>query len=153
MKLANGVDRATAIAMIAIFALLLLLSRGLLYWDGFAPSSGFAPVWVGAIGVLLGLLLLLGRVAPGTEGHLDLPDRSGLLRVGAVLAALWIFVALVPLLGMVVAGAVLMLFMLLAVLRRPVVPSLATVVLTTALIYGIFTLWLKVALPKGLLGI
>lgn len=153
MKLANSVDRATAIAMIALFALLLFLSRGLLYWDGFAPSSGFAPVWIGVIGVLLGVLLLFGRLAPGTEGRLDLPERGGLVRVGCVLAGLWVFVAIAPFLGMVLSGAALMLFMLLAVLRRPLLPSLATVILTTALIYGIFSLWLKVALPRGVFGV
>ena len=53
---------------------------------------------------------------------------------------------------MVLAGSLLMLFMLLDVLRRPWLASIITTVLTTALIYGIFVLWLRVALPKGVLG-
>lgn len=152
MKLANKVDRGTALAMIALCAAVLFLSRHLLYWDGFAPSSGFAPIWVAVFGLLLAVLLLFGRTAPGTEGRLELPDRFGLIRVGLVLAALWVFVLVVPFLGMVLTGLLLMFFMLLAVLRRPVVPSIVTALFTTALIYGVFVLWLRVALPKGVFG-
>ena len=65
---------------------------------------------------------------------------------------MWLFVALLPVLGTTASGTILMLVLLLLVERRPVLPSLATTVVTVALVESVFNLWLDIDLPKGLLG-
>jgi hypothetical protein len=46
-----------------------------------------------------------------------------------------------------------MVFLLIFVERRRLVPSLFTTALTMALVYGVFSAWLGIAFPKGMLGI
>jgi hypothetical protein len=58
-----------------------------------------------------------------------------------------------PLLGLVPALALFVAFLLLAVLRQRLWPSLATLAITVGVVYGIFVAWLGVPLPKGVLGI
>ncbi len=52
-------------------------------------------------------------------------------------------------LGFAVSGIIFMLVLLLVVLRRRIVPSLATTAITVAMIQGIFVQWLSVKLPTG----
>ena len=150
MKLANPLDRVTAIVMFVFFTVLLCLSWQLGYWDEFAPSSGFAPIWVAIFGMVLAALLLFER---DPETHVPEPfDRAGLSRVLQAGGGILAFVLLTPLVGMILAGFLLMLGLLLIVLRRPLLPSLITSVISIALVYGIFVAWLNVAVPKGFFG-
>lgn len=150
MKFANPYDRAIAIALFAFFTGLLWFAWQLGYWDEFAPSSGFAPIWVAVFGMILAVALLFSRDA---ETEMPAPfERSGLIRVLQAIGGLVAFVLLTPLTGMILAGLLLMLGLLLIVLQRPLLPSLLTALISIALVYGIFVAWLKVALPTGLLG-
>jgi len=155
MRLATGAERITALAMLAICAALLVAGFNLLYWDGFAPASGFAPVWVAIAGLVLGTFMLFGIGTGGeaTEDASPMPSRDELKRVLLTLAALWMFVAVTPFTGMILAALALMLFMLLVVLERPAVISVLTAVFTTILVYLIFVYWLRVQLPRGVLGL
>ena len=150
MKLANKLDRVTAIVMFVFFTVLLFLSWPLGYWDEFAPSSGFAPIWVAVFGMVLAALLLFERVPDTlvTEAF----DRAGLSRVLQAGGGILAFVLLTPFVGMILAGFLLMLGLLLIVLRRPLLASLFTSLISITLVYGIFVAWLNVALPKGFLG-
>ena len=152
MKLATGAERVTALTMLVICVGLVIAGHQLQYWDGFAPAAGFAPVWVGIVGVVLcGLMLFqIGGFQSTDE---SLPDRPALLRVLMTIVALWIFIAITPLVGMILAGLAFMVFLLIAVLRRPLFPSLVTAVGTAVLVYVIFITWLGVPLPHGLLHI
>jgi hypothetical protein len=59
----------------------------------------------------------------------------------------------VPALGLILSGVALCLFLLLAVERRPLIPSLATTAITVGIVYGVFIAWLGISLPQGVLGI
>jgi hypothetical protein len=154
MKLATGAERVTALTMLVISAGLVLAGHELLYWDGYAPASGFAPVWVGIVGfILAGLMLFqIGPRGDATDGA-SLPGRPALTRVLTTIIALWVFVAVTPWLGMIPAALALMLFLLIAVLRRPPLVSLATAAGTALLVYVIFIAWLRVPLPHGIFAI
>jgi putative tricarboxylic transport membrane protein len=153
MRLASGAERITAVAMLAICAGLLIAGYDLRYWDGFAPASGFAPVWIAIAGIVLALLLFFQvGAAAGTDDASHRPDRAELSRVLLTTTALWIFLAITPFTGMLLAALALMLFMLIVVLERPLLASLLTAVFTTLLVYAIFILWLRVRLPRGVFG-
>jgi putative tricarboxylic transport membrane protein len=153
MKLTTGAERITALTMLALCVGLVLAGHQSLYWDGYAPASGFAPIWVGIAGIILAALLLFQIGTGGHANNSSLPSRPELFRVVATVVALWVFVGITPWLGMIPAAFLLMLFMLIAVLRRPPPISIATAIGTSLLVYAIFVAWLKVPLPKGLFGI
>ncbi len=134
---------ATALAFLALSAMVVAGTADLAYWSDFAPGPAFAPVWMAAAGTALALLLLVKEARDPTPEPADLPAR----------AALALALVLAPRLGFVTTVIALTLFVLLVVERRRVLPSLVVTVLTAALIHGVFVAWLNVQLPKGFLGI
>lgn len=153
MKLATGTERIAALTILAMCVALVIAGYQLLYWDGYAPASGFAPVWVGLAGIALAALMLLQVGRQGFGDEANLPSRSELGRVLSTVAGLGLFVAAAPWLGMICAAFLLMLFMLIVVLRRPPIACIATAVATTLIVYGVFVAWLQVPLPRGIFGI
>lgn len=154
MRLATGIPRYVALAMLLLYAGLLIAGIDLVYWDGYAPASGFAPVWVAISGLMLATLMLfdIGAEAVPDDGTI-FPSREEFQRVLMATASLWLFVVLAPFLGMIPTALALMLFLLLVVLRRALVPSLLTAATTTVLVYLVFIAWLNVQLPRGIFGI
>jgi putative tricarboxylic transport membrane protein len=146
MRLTEAVP---AIFMIVLASAILLGTSGLSYWAGTTPGTRFLPVWLAGAGLVLGVLVALAR--GGAGGDLELPDRSGALRVGLTLAAMAALPFATPVVGMVPAVAALMAFLLLVVLRQRLVPSLVTTVVTALGVELIFVQWLAVPLPRGAL--
>jgi hypothetical protein len=147
------VNIAAALVFLALSAVTAIGTRDLAYWADFAPGPAFAPIWIAAAGALLSVLLLARELRQPSREPADLPDRPASARVGLTVAALAAALALAPALGFVPTVALLTLFVLLAVERRRLLPSLAVTVVTTALVHGVFVAWLNVALPKGPLGL
>jgi hypothetical protein len=146
------IELATALIMLVISGMVLVESRQLAFWSDFSPGSAFMPVLVAAAGA--GLAVLLGLQAwRGPDRQADLPTAAGLGRVLLTMAALWAIMALTPVLGLMTPVAIFIAFMLLAVLRRPLGPSLITTALTLGLIWGVFVGWLNIAVPRGPFGI
>jgi hypothetical protein len=142
-----------ALVFLALSAIVVAGTSDLAYWSDFAPGPAFAPVWVAAAGAVLALLLLLQEARDPTREPADLPPRPALTRVLLTVAALALALAATPRLGFVTTVVALTLFVLLAVERRRVLPSLLVTMLTAALIHGVFVAWLNVQLPKGFLGL
>jgi putative tricarboxylic transport membrane protein len=144
-------DVVPALLMLALSAAIAFDTRGLSFWADTTPGPAFLPVWLAIAGALLVVLRLLE--ARRRPEPVVWPDRLALARVATILAGL----AAVPLmaapLGLVLALALFVAFLLLAVLRQPLWPSLATVAITIGLLYVIFVSWLRVPLPAGFLGI
>jgi putative tricarboxylic transport membrane protein len=144
-------DVLPALLMLALSTAMAVDTRGLSFWADTTPGPRFVPLWLAVAGVLLVVLRLVE--ARGSGGApVQWPDRAALGRVASVLAGL-VAVPLVALLaGLVAALAIFVGVLLLFVLRQPLWPSLATVLVTIGLVYGILVAWLGVALPKGILG-
>ncbi len=146
------IDLITACVMLVLSGMVLAESRALPFWSEFAPGSAFMPVLVAAAGA--GLAVLLGLQAwREAGGPAHLPDAAGFARAVSTMAGLWGVVVLTPWLGLLPAAVLFMVFLLLVVLRRPLLPSLFATALTSMLIWGVFIGWLGVALPRGPLGI
>jgi|SRR3712207_5752970 len=141
-------DIATAVVMLALSAIVIAGMSGYAFWSDYAPGPAFAPYLIAGSGILLSALLLLTTLR-GEEAPASWPDAGGGRRVLYTVIGLILFVAALPVLGFAVTGIVFMLVLLIAVLRRRVVPSLATAALTIALVQGIFVQWLSVRLPTG----
>jgi len=144
-------DVVPALLMLVLSAAIAFDTRSLSFWADTTPGPAFLPVWLAVAGVLLFVLRLLeARRLPGA---IVWPERTALVRVAVIFGALAAVPLLSPLVGLVLALALFIAFLLLAVLRQPLWPSLATVAITVGLVYAIFVGWLGVPLPKGLAGV
>lgn len=145
-------DVVPALLMLALSAAVFMETRGLEFFDGI-PGPAFLPLWLAIAGVVLFVLRLLEARRLPAGGGIDWPDRGGLWRVVLTFAGLVAIPLIAPVLGLMTALALFMAFLLLVVLGQRTGPSLATVAITIGAVYGIFVLWLGIALPKGVLGL
>jgi len=155
-------DRADIFAGIVLaagFSLALWEASSFQYGTEFAPGPGFAPVWLSAIGVAVGVLIALAalkapRRRPRSAAELSgAADSRGLIRVGATVAGLFAMLAITPVLGLVPSILAFLLFLTLAVQRLPVVTALGASVGTTLFVYIVFVYLLEVPIPRGPLGL
>ncbi len=148
----RAANLAIAVAAILVSAAVLYGSRSYPFWARTAPGTGFMPVLLGLVGLGLGLTLLIGALRGRRAEPLDVPERATRARIAGAMAGLALAVFLTPILGLLLGQIIFMLFMLLGLERRPIVPSVATTAITAGLIYGVFMQWLRVPLPRGPLG-
>ncbi|HEX6156433.1 MAG TPA: tripartite tricarboxylate transporter TctB family protein [Burkholderiales bacterium] len=145
-------DVVPALLMLALSGAIALETRSLSFWADTTPGPAFLPMWLAIAGVVL-FALRLAEARRLRGATVEWPERAALVRVATTFGALLVVPLLASLFGLVPALALLVAFVLLVVLRQALWPSLATVAVTVGLIYVIFVLWLKVPLPKGVLGI
>jgi putative tricarboxylic transport membrane protein len=148
----RAANLAIAVGAILVSAAILYGSRSYPFWARTAPGTGFMPVLLGLVGLGLGLALLIGALRERKSEALDLPDRATRPRIAGAMLGLTLAVFLTPIVGLLLGQVIFMLFMLLGLQRRPIVPSVATTAITAGLIYGVFMQWLRVPLPRGPLG-
>jgi len=138
--------------LLVLSAAVFLDTRHLEFFDGI-PGPAFLPVWLAIAGCVLFVLRLLEARRLPVSGGAEWPDRGGLRRVILTFAGLVVIPLVAPAIGMLAAIVLFMVFLLIVVLRQRPGPSLLTVAVTAGVVYGIFVLWLGIALPKGFLGI
>jgi hypothetical protein len=117
------------------------------------PGSGFLPFWLGLTMAALAAGLVVGATRSSDPGRRWLPGRRGLARLVVVVGATAAFIALMNVLGMTV-GTVLFLVVLLRLLEgHGWLTTLAVAVGTAAVNWLVFTHWLRVPFPPGILGL
>lgn len=142
-------------------------------------AAGFLPVLVGGAMALFALLDVVGSVrslekestlletvqieavetlepVSEPESDLDIYGRTGKQRDRMLLMVIGIILAtvlLVPILGFLVAFALMLIVIAVVVERRRLLPSVLVSTVALAAAYGIFVLFLRVPLPTGILGI
>ena len=117
-------------------------------WEGFAPQSGFMPLWYGVVLVGLTLAVVVNLFRQG-EGKAEEPIGKPIL----VLAVFAAGIAGLEPMGFGPAVFLMLLFMFVFIERLPIVSSVLVAGGTTAVLFLIFRTWLKVGLPVGPLGI
>jgi len=149
----RGADR---IAAAGLLALGVAFSAGALryydYWGPNGPGPAFLPFWLGLIMAVLAALLLVKAIRSEDPGEEWLPRGDSLRRLFLVLAATIALVALLQVVGMIL-GTVLFLIVVVRFLDRHPWPLTIAVALAVAGVnYLVFTFWLRVPLPVGVLG-
>jgi hypothetical protein len=144
------VDASPALFMIVASLATIIGTAGLAVWDGFTPGARFFPLIVGGIGLVLAGLLLWQQWRGTDAERAELLDRSAATRVGLTVAALVGLAAGAPLVGLVPMLLLFVLFMLLAVLRQRLLPSLVSALVIVGGVHLVFVRWLSVALPAPL---
>jgi len=114
------------------------------------PGPGFFPLWygVGLLVLSVTLMVVHARQAPAPESR----GMAGTGRAFATWAALVVCVALLKVLGFIVAFSLLTLFIVQVLYRQPFGKSLAVAVGGAIGFYLLFDVALNVALPAGKLG-
>jgi putative tricarboxylic transport membrane protein len=118
------------------------------------PGPGFLPFWSG---VILGALAIF-QVAANFSRESETEERSHLWKgmkwwkVVLVLISFFIYALLLSRLGYLITTFGLMFFLLNVMGRIKLWVRLANAVVTSLVTYVLFSLWLSIPLPKGLLG-
>jgi hypothetical protein len=124
------------------------------FYSHLGPGPGFFPFWLAtAFGVLAVVMIVQATVgAPESRPSGFAPDRSGILRVVAVAAALALTAALLEPLGFRLTMFAALAFLLVALGGQG---WIVTALVASAGSFGAFLLfdrWLRVALPVGVFG-
>ena len=141
------------LVLAAFFVLLGLLWVGaavrMPLWEGFAPQSGFMPLWYGILLIGLTGAVLFNLFRQKEAANAEEPIGKPLI----VLAVFAAGIAGLEPMGFGPATFLMMLFMFVFVERLPIVSSVLVSAGTTAVLFLIFRTWLNVSLPIGPLGI
>jgi hypothetical protein len=117
-------------------------------WEGFAPQSGFMPLWYG-----ITLIGLTGVVLVNLFLDKDAKPEEPIGKPLIVLAVFAAAIAGLEPMGFGPAIFLMLLFLFVLVERLSILPSVLVAAGTTAVLFLIFRTWLKVTLPTGPLGI
>jgi putative tricarboxylic transport membrane protein len=131
-------ELALTLAFAALGILWIIRAATMPLWDGFAPASGFMPLWYGIL-----LVALAAAVAFTAQKQPEEPVGKALV-VLAVVAATIVGLKLV---GFAPAIFLMLLVLFAAVEKLPLVRSIAVAAGTTAVLYLVFKTWLGVPLP------
>jgi putative tricarboxylic transport membrane protein len=138
-----------ALAFAILGILWVAAALGMPLWEGFAPQSGFMPLWYGIILTTLAAVILANLFMQKDPGKTEQPIGKPLI----VLAALAAGIAGLELVGFGPSVFLLLLVLFAVVERLPIVNSALVAAGTTAVLFLIFKTWLGVTLPIGPLGI
>jgi putative tricarboxylic transport membrane protein len=140
--------QAAAVALLALFAFFIFESFQLSLSDALGPGPGFFPFWLGVLGAILALVLLiqqLRKLEPGTDAIAF--DPLGTRNVVLVLAGLIAAAAVLEAAGFRLAMAALLVYLLVVLgVRR----GLAIALFAAAGSFGVYHVFydlLKVPLP------
>lgn len=152
-------DQVTGLALFVSAVIFTAVARQFAYWSPNGPGPGFLPFWLGLALAVLSALLVIGATRraetaePGRpEEPSSRPAGQGLRHLLAVLVATGLLVALLNVLGMILACMLFLVGLLRFVERHSWRSSLGVAVGTAAVNYLVFTYWLKVPFPVGPLG-
>ncbi len=148
-------ETASGLVFLAYGTWVLEESLKLPYLVDRVPGPGFLPLWVSLGMVLAGLVLTAHGIRSGSRpsGERRWPGPAGWWRIGGALGLLTASVLLLEGLGFIPI-TVLFVALVSLLLGTRSWKILASVPLVAAIvIYGVFGIWLKVPLPKGLLSL
>jgi hypothetical protein len=141
------IEAVPAVFVLLMAAAIFFGTAGLSYWDGPTPGARFFPAVLAIAGTVVALLLLWAQRRGIETIDVQVLDPLGFARVGASIATLIVFAVGIPLVGFVPMLAIFVLVMLLAVLRQPLLPSVAAAAFVAGFVHVVFVRWLSVPLP------
>jgi hypothetical protein len=122
------------------------------YWGPNGPGSGFFPVWLGAVMASLAVLLFVAATRARDPGSSWLPTGRGARRLGVVLVVTALLIGLLNVVGMILGTGLFLVVLLRFVERYSWRLTLAVAVSVSAVNWLVFTYWLLVPFPVGVLG-
>jgi putative tricarboxylic transport membrane protein len=143
----------TSLLLVAFGIYFTAVAFELPYFQRITPGPGFFPRWVGGLFALLAALLFVNTLRGQDDLGESWPDRAGWRNIAVTAGALGLSIVLFDTLGYILSMTLLMLVML-AVLGRHRLPVLLGVSAFTSVgTYLLFSTWLRVPLPRGVLAV
>ena len=115
------------------------------------PSAGFIFFWSGLVLIVLSLIVFVDAVRSFENTLQQLPEINW-PKIALVLFALLLYAFFLEKLGFVFTTFVLMSFLLGCIQSAGWLRSFAVAGAAALTAYAIFELWLKIRLPKGIVG-
>jgi len=122
------------------------------YLGSDGPGPGFFPLWYGIAIIALALALVVTTVMQRARDRDSEIEWREVRRAMSAWAALAVCVALLKVLGFLLAFGLFIFFLVAVMYRRPLGAALAISVAMAAGFYLLFPVALNVALPVGKLG-
>ena len=145
------IHQATALCFLAFSAFVMRASWGLDYYTKLGPGSGFFPFWLGvATGVLSLVWLIQVSMRSGRPDDVPfLPDRAGIGRILAILAAMGVMAGFMDLLGFQLMMFAFIFFLLMVLGQQGLWLTLVIALVGSVGVYHIFSGYLDVQLPAA----
>jgi putative tricarboxylic transport membrane protein len=125
------------------------------YYTPLGPGPGFFSFWLalifGGLAILMLLQTIFGPAEPMAEDFFT--DRLGYLRIGAVVLALVATIYLLEPAGFCLTMFAVCVFLLIALGRQGIIITLLVSLACSFGAFYVFDHWLKVPLPRGVLGL
>ena len=145
----RNTDRITAVLLLVVSA---AFAAGALkyykWWGHDGPGPAFLPFWLGVVMSCLAALMLLRKTHPTPVSLL--PQGGARTRVVVVLGVTAAFIALLKVLGMVVATALFLVVLVRYLGRHPWRLTIAIALAAAGANWLVFVYWLRVPMPEGL---
>jgi putative tricarboxylic transport membrane protein len=147
-------DLVISAAFFVMGAWMIWQSTMLPQFSVFGPGPEFLPNIAGGLLIVLSALLFVSTVRKGEVTPADFwPNRSGWYRVGVMVFALFLYTALLEVVGYLLLTFLYMVFMLFALSKYRWFVKIGLAVFITLLFYQIFVGMLGVPAPKGILNL
>jgi hypothetical protein len=150
VRAADRVGAAILLVLAVVYAA--TAARHYTYWSPNGPGSGFFPFWLGVALAVLSALMLVSAVRRPDPGPAWLPTGHGAARFVVVVLVTAIFIALLPVLGMVLGTAIFLALLLKLLEGHSWRATLGVAVGAAVANWALFVAWLKVPFPVGVLG-
>ncbi len=148
--------RADQVGGLALLVFAVAYSGAALRWYPYrgdtGPGPGFLPVWLGVAMAVLAVLLFAGATRSTRPGVPWLPRGKGLARLLVVFGATALLTALMNVVGMILGTALFLAGILRFLEGYPWGHTLGIAAGIAVVNYLIFTYWLQVPFPVGVLG-
>jgi putative tricarboxylic transport membrane protein len=144
-------DRISGIFWLVFAVIVSLESRRLGLGTLHRPGPGFLFFWAGIFLGIMSLIVLL-RAWSGKETGGSIFGGKNILKIGLVMASVFLYAIFMETLGFVPVTLLLFLFVLGAMERKSLRFTILTSLVVTAASYLIFETFLHSQLPKGLLA-
>jgi putative tricarboxylic transport membrane protein len=148
------IERGAAVCFILFSTFVVWGSLDLEYYTKLGPGAGFFPLWLGVAMVALSLVWLVQvlRRTGKTPTAPSLPDRSGIIRILAIIASLVAAALVMNLLGFQVAMFLLLVFLLLVMGRQSIWLTVIISLAGSVGVYRVFVAYLDVQLTAASLA-
>ncbi len=151
----NRAETIVGVGVLSIGVFLLLGSMQMPYFLEGVPGPGFLPLWLSLGLIAAGGMLTMKGIRPGPlpKAEVIWPGWIAWKRNGILLITLAISFLLLDLLGFLVTTALFVAVVAYGLGTRSwrILASLPP--LTAIVLYGVFAVWLRVPLPRGILAL
>lgn len=144
------VDIAIALLFMAVACIVMWDSwRVGARWVGDGPQAGYFPFYIGVIMFIASAGTILTALLTKTPNLKTFVEKSQLISVLRVLIPTAIFVALIPFLGLYVAGALFIIVFMMWIGKYSIIKALPIAVGVQLFFFFLFERWFMIPLPKG----